>query len=206
VWVPSYWIYSQPEELSQTNTLAYFDADSLTQKKTGLWQRHLDKQDNPTPPLCLTSWSFGPEKKCDTASKIRSNHYLSTNLVTETVCIIDIESLQNRLLKVCCVPTTSASLQRLLFCCCGHVLMKQTRQAVCAIKQSILLRCLWYVWTFCQIWQWIYTITLADWLTEWGTLRVRVYWIFVRTPSSLVREGGEKEREKEGGGEREKNM
>jgi hypothetical protein len=31
------------------------------------------------------------------------------------VCTIDIESLQNRLLKVCYVPTTSARLPRLLF-------------------------------------------------------------------------------------------
>ncbi len=31
---------------------------------------------------------------------------------------IDIESLQNRLLKVCSVPTTSAGLPRLF--CCGH--------------------------------------------------------------------------------------
>ncbi len=61
---------------------------------------------------------------------------------------IDIESLQNRLLKVCYVPPTSASLPRLLFLL--HpltVLMKQTRQAVFAIKQYLLLRCLWYVQT-----------------------------------------------------------
>ncbi len=58
---------------------------------------------------------------------------------------IDIKSLQNRLLKVCYVPATSALLPRLLFLLQPlTVLMKQTRQAVCAIKQSILLRCLWF--------------------------------------------------------------
>jgi hypothetical protein len=56
---------------------------------------------------------------------------------------IDIGSLQNRLLKVCYVPATSASLPRLLFLLRPlTVLMKQTRQVVCDIKQSILLRCL----------------------------------------------------------------
>ncbi len=61
---------------------------------------------------------------------------------------IDIESLQNRLLKACYVPATGASLPRLLFIYFLlwplTVLMKQTRQAVHAVKQSILLRCLWY--------------------------------------------------------------
>ena len=58
---------------------------------------------------------------------------------------IDIESLQNRLLKVCYVPANSAGLNRLLFFLLRPftVLMKQTRQAVLAINQSILLRCLW---------------------------------------------------------------
>ncbi len=55
--------------------------------------------------------------------------------------IIDIESLQNRLLKVCYVPATSASLPRLLFLLRPlRALMKQTRQAVHAVKQPILLR------------------------------------------------------------------
>ena len=59
---------------------------------------------------------------------------------------IDIESLQNRLPKVCYVPTTSAGLLRLLFLQWPlAVLMKQTRQAVRAFKQSILLRCLCYM-------------------------------------------------------------
>jgi hypothetical protein len=57
------------------------------------------------------------------------------------------ESLQNRLPKVCYVPVTTASLPRLLFIYFllrpSPVLMKQTWQAVHAIKQSILLRCLW---------------------------------------------------------------
>jgi len=45
----------------------------------------------------------------------------------EMIVSIDIESLQNRLLKVCYVPATSASLPRLsfffsflFFCCCSH--------------------------------------------------------------------------------------
>jgi len=58
------------------------------------------------------------------------------------VWVIDIESLQNRLLKVCYVPATSAGLPRLFLL---GPLMKQTRQAVRAIKQSVLLRCLWCV-------------------------------------------------------------
>jgi hypothetical protein len=58
---------------------------------------------------------------------------------------IDIESLQNRLLKFCYVPTTSAGLNRLLFLLQTlTVLMKQTRQAVRVHKQSIILRCLWW--------------------------------------------------------------
>ncbi len=57
---------------------------------------------------------------------------------------IYIQSLQNRLLKVCYVPATSTSLPRLLFLLWPlTVLMKQTRQVVCTVKQSILLRCLW---------------------------------------------------------------
>jgi hypothetical protein len=59
---------------------------------------------------------------------------------------IDIESLQNRLLKVCYVPATSASRPRVsfffsfLFCFVAAaitVLMKQTSQVVRAVKQSI---------------------------------------------------------------------
>jgi hypothetical protein len=60
---------------------------------------------------------------------------------------IDIESLQNRFLKVCYVPATSAGLPRVSFFFSFlflllrplTVLMKQTRQAVRAIKQSIFL-------------------------------------------------------------------
>ncbi len=58
---------------------------------------------------------------------------------------IDIER-KNRLLKVCYVPAISTTfLAFFLFFLLWvlAVLMKQTRQAVCAIKQSILLRCLW---------------------------------------------------------------
>jgi hypothetical protein len=59
-----------------------------------------------------------------------------------------IQSVQNRLLKVCYVPATSAGLNRLLYFFFFlwwqlTVLMKQTRQAVCAVKQTILLRCVW---------------------------------------------------------------
>ncbi len=63
------------------------------------------------------------------------------------VCNIYIKSLKNRLLKVCYVPATSAGLPRVsiffsfLFLLLRPltVLMKQTRQAVCAIKQSMFL-------------------------------------------------------------------
>ncbi len=54
----------------------------------------------------------------------------------------DIESLQNRLLKVCYVPATSAGLRLLYLLWPLKVLKKQTRQAAHAINQSILLRCL----------------------------------------------------------------
>ncbi len=61
-----------------------------------------------------------------------------------TATTIDIESLQNRLLKVCYMPATSTGLNRLLFLLQTlTVLMKQTRQVVRAIKYSILLRCIW---------------------------------------------------------------
>ncbi len=60
--------------------------------------------------------------------------------------IIDIKSLQNIYLMVCYVPANSASLSMLLFIFILlwplTVQMKQTRQAVCAVEQSILLRCL----------------------------------------------------------------
>ncbi len=65
-------------------------------------------------------------------------------VVSKCVVSIDIKSLQNRLLKVCYVPATSVCLPRLLFLLWPlTVLMKQTSQAVHAVKQSILLRCLW---------------------------------------------------------------
>jgi hypothetical protein len=50
------------------------------------------------------------------------------------------QKTKNRLLKVCYVPGTNARLPRLPFLMrLLTVLMKQTRQAVCAIKQSIYL-------------------------------------------------------------------
>ncbi len=58
--------------------------------------------------------------------------------------IIDIKYY--RLLKFCYVPATSAACNRLIFFLfllrTFTVLMKQTRQVVCIIKQSIFLRCL----------------------------------------------------------------
>jgi hypothetical protein len=66
--------------------------------------------------------------------------------VTALACHPYLSKVQNRLLKVCYVPATSTSLSRLLFLSFLQwpltVLMKQTMQAVHAIKQSILLRCL----------------------------------------------------------------
>jgi hypothetical protein len=58
---------------------------------------------------------------------------------------IDIKR-KNRFLKVCYVPTTSATfLAFFLFFLLWPltVLMEQTRQAVRAMKQYMLLRCLW---------------------------------------------------------------
>jgi hypothetical protein len=72
---------------------------------------------------------------------------------------IDIESLQNRLLKVCHVPATSNRLPGLLFLLrLLTVLIKQTRQAVCAVKQSILLGCLWH----CPRYQGKYIVCLSS--------------------------------------------
>jgi hypothetical protein len=64
-----------------------------------------------------------------------------------SVKAIDIESLQNRLLKVCYVPATSVALPRVSFFFSFlflllrplTILMKQTRQAVRAVKQSMFL-------------------------------------------------------------------
>ncbi len=65
----------------------------------------------------------------------------------ESIYPIDIKSLQNRLLKVCYVPATSARLPRVRFFFFFlflllqplTVLIKQTRQAVHAVKQSVFL-------------------------------------------------------------------
>ncbi len=73
--------------------------------------------------------------------------YLWTQHSSTLDPFIDIESLQNRLLKVCYVPATSAILNRVLFFLFLLQLTKQTRQAAHTIKQSILLRCLWtHLW------------------------------------------------------------
>ncbi len=77
----------------------------------------------------------------------RKHRYINIDII---VCAqreqgIDIESLQNRLLKVCYVPATSSGLSRLFFLFLRWpltVLMKQTRQAVRAFKQSTILRCI----------------------------------------------------------------
>ncbi len=71
----------------------------------------------------------------------------SVSVICISAWTIDIESLQNRLLKVCYVPATSAGLLRVSFFFSFlflllrplTLLMKQTRQAVRAIKQSIFL-------------------------------------------------------------------
>jgi hypothetical protein len=57
----------------------------------------------------------------------------------------------DRLLKFCYVPATNATSSKAFSLCLLRsltVLMKQTRQAVCTIKQSILLRCLWLYMTW----------------------------------------------------------
>ncbi len=48
---------------------------------------------------------------------------------------------KKKMLNVCYVPTTNTTFLA-FFLLPLTVLMKQTRQAVCGIKQSILLRCL----------------------------------------------------------------
>ncbi len=56
------------------------------------------------------------------------------------VVLIDIERRKNRLLKFCYVPATSTAHNRLLFLLRPFtVLMKQTRQAVRAVRQSIFI-------------------------------------------------------------------
>ncbi len=68
----------------------------------------------------------------------------------ESVGAIDIERRQNRLLKFCYVPATSAAHNRLLFFAAAvYSTNKQTRQAVHAIKQTILLDV--YGWSHAQI-------------------------------------------------------
>ena len=70
-------------------------------------------------------------------------HTFTPATLVNSQLIAQISNDKNRLLKVCYVPATSASLPRLLFLLRPlTVLMKQTRQAVCILNQSILLRCL----------------------------------------------------------------
>jgi hypothetical protein len=60
-----------------------------------------------------------------------------------TVLAIDIKR-KNRLLKICYVPTTSITFLAFFLVWPLTVLMKQTWQAVRAVKLSIILRCLWF--------------------------------------------------------------
>jgi hypothetical protein len=88
------------------------------------------------------NWRTRELPLADWAGKLPKTHNITFFNLT-----IDIVSLQNRLLKICCVPTTSASLPRVRFFFSFlfllqwpfTVLIKQTRQAVHAIKQSIFL-------------------------------------------------------------------
>jgi hypothetical protein len=70
---------------------------------------------------------------------------LSDVILAQLACplSIDIKRRKNRLLKFCYVPATSAAHNRLLFFLFllrpFTVLMKQTRQAVRSVKQSIFL-------------------------------------------------------------------
>ncbi len=75
--------------------------------------------------------------------KIRGGCDVSFTMAKFLAKTIDIERRKKRLLKFCYVPATSAAHNRLLFFLFllrpFAVLMKQTRQAVCAVKQSIFL-------------------------------------------------------------------
>ncbi len=93
------------------------------------------------------------------ALKLLCIHMFIERLLVHQVCLLfgwvarqccqlvpQISKDKNRLLKVCYVSATSAGLPGLLFLLRPLiVLMRQTRQVVCAINQSILLRCLWRV-------------------------------------------------------------
>jgi hypothetical protein len=94
----------------------------------------------------------------------------------------DIKSLQNRFLKACYVPATSTRLPRLIFILFLllplSVLMKQTRQALCAVKQSILLICLWLIkifgklgLLFSKIWAKFHSIFWSRY--QWQTLKLK---------------------------------
>ncbi len=98
--------------------------------------------------LKLNGLCFPPHTSIDYISHLSA--YFSTGIDVyrgSSFSTIDIESLQNRLLKVCYVPTTSAGPPRVSFFFSFlfwllrplTTLMKQTRQAVHAVKQSIFL-------------------------------------------------------------------
>jgi hypothetical protein len=108
--------------------------------------------------------------------------YQLSKLVNKTITLqtIDIESLQNRLLKVCYVPASSAGLLRISFFFSFlfllmrplTVLMKQTRQAVCAIKRSIFLD--------------VYTTNIEGWLLNFVYLLVGWHASAVTSPPGDV--------------------
>ncbi len=81
--------------------------------------------------------------------KVYLKNYPQSSTDNQAICLMKdhrYRKMKSRLLKVGYVPATSARLPRLLFCFLMQpltVLMKQTRQAGCTIKQSILLRCLY---------------------------------------------------------------
>ena len=55
---------------------------------------------------------------------------------------------KNRLLKFCYVPTTSAAQNRLLFYFFAVAVYSTTEANKASLKQSIILRCLWWQLTF----------------------------------------------------------
>jgi hypothetical protein len=63
----------------------------------------------------------------------------SPNAISGWIGTIDSEINKNRLLKVCYVPTPSAASSKVFLLWPITVITRQTKQAVCTIKQSISL-------------------------------------------------------------------
>ncbi len=102
-------------------------------------QQHLDRQ--AFWPTFITFVTLTDRPIWPTSVSFSIRNHLADN----TTLSIDIER-KNRLLEVCYVPATSATfLAFFSFFLLWPltVLMKQTRQAVHAVKRFILLRCLW---------------------------------------------------------------